>query len=240
MDGVLTNADFFAELANISRQRELALRMKEAPAPTSWSVYCNECDKPMANEHYHCSICDDGDYDLCGSCVDSGVHCPGQGHWLIKRFVQSGKVVNSTTEMVGPKNKSPIENEMPGAFTEEKKVEVEEPEVPSRTCNCCVKGKPLHSMRCQNFSSSQKCAVLPEIEFVTCTSCDDYDLCMHCHVGTKHGHHPAHAFRPATAQTSIGPLAEFLCAPGRNVRHSAICDGCDKVCFALPLLTCGS
>ncbi|KAJ9657901.1 hypothetical protein H2201_008010 [Coniosporium apollinis] len=175
--------NFFAELANISRQREMALRMKEAPVPTSWSVYCNECDKPMANEHYHCSICDDGDYDLCGSCVDSGVHCPGQGHWLIKRFVQSGKVVNSTTEMVGPKNKSPTEKEMPGAFTEEKKVEVEEPEVPSRTCNCCVK-------------------VLPEIE-------------------------------PATAQTSIGPLAEFLCAPGRNVRHSAICDGCDKTIYGV-------
>ncbi|KAK3044319.1 hypothetical protein LTS18_001598, partial [Coniosporium uncinatum] len=93
--------DFFAELANISRARELALRMKDAPAqtsPCSWSVYCNACDKPMANAHYHCAICDDGDYDLCESCVRVGMHCPGEDHWLIKRFVSGGKVINSTTE----------------------------------------------------------------------------------------------------------------------------------------------
>lgn len=217
----------------MSRERELALRMKETtPANLfSWSVYCNVCDKPMSNEHYHCSICDEGDYDLCSDCVADGHHCPGEGHWLIKRFIKSGKVTNSTTERVAPKPKSEThveaqpeiktepEKEMPGAFTTEKftaekKPELDEGDQPTRTCNSCVR-------------------VFPEANFVTCGDCDDFDLCMSCHIGSQHGHHPGHTFKPATAVSKVGPLAEFLCAPGRNVRHAAVCDGCDKFIYGV-------
>ena len=51
----------------------------------------------MADIHYHCSICDNGDYDLCESCVQSGKLCSGDGHWLIKRVIKNGQVFNSTT-----------------------------------------------------------------------------------------------------------------------------------------------
>jgi next-to-BRCA1 protein 1 len=98
----------------------------------------------MANEHYHCNVCDDGDYDLCETCVTAGVHCPGESHWLIKRFVKNGQVINSTTEKLVPKTKpaaQPCQPEMPGAFMDEKKFEEESDEEPSRTCNSCVKGK---------------------------------------------------------------------------------------------------
>jgi next-to-BRCA1 protein 1 len=150
----LSREGFFAELANISRQRELALRMKEpqpAPQASSWSVYCNNCDNPMADEHYHCNICDDGDFDLCDKCVNAGIHCPGESHWLIKRFVKEGQVISSTTERLSPRPETmpePQQPEMPGAFTEpieEKKAEIEdvgeEEYEPSRTCNSCVKGR---------------------------------------------------------------------------------------------------
>ncbi|QDS67788.1 hypothetical protein FKW77_006644 [Venturia effusa] len=220
----LSREGFFAELANISRNRELALRIKEAqPAPAhakesksaacSWSVFCNACDRPMANEHYHCTICDDGDYDLCATCVKDGAHCPGEGHWLIKRFVSNGQVINSTTEKLT--QKSPVvqeptlgQPEIPGAFTEsivepavEEHVDEDEYE-PVRTCNSCN-------------------------QFVTCIDCDDFDLCTACHEGNKHGHHPAHTFK-AVAENTISALAERLCAPGRGVKHAALCDGCDK------------
>lgn len=131
-------------------QCDLAVRPKvESVVPPTypWSVYCNICDTPMANEHYHCNICDDGDYDLCQTCVDAGRHCPGDGHWLIKRLVKNGHVINSTTERVSPKLKLNEPSDMPGAFTEEKKmenedVEEEQRDSPTRTCNACVNGKP--------------------------------------------------------------------------------------------------
>lgn len=138
---------FFAELANISRDREIGLRMKEAaPAQVSscvWQLFCNACDKPMTDVHYHCSICDDGDFDLCEACVKTGSLCQGEGHWLVKRFIQNGKVVSSTTELIATPRKhrsANVDREMPGSFTIDAKTTPVESE-PRRTCNACVTGK---------------------------------------------------------------------------------------------------
>jgi next to BRCA1 gene 1 protein len=247
----LSGNAFCDELANIARQRELTLRPKPQPEAqvlppppaVTWSVYCNICDQPMDGEHYHCNTCDDGDYDLCKACVDRGIHCPNADHWLIKRTIKDGNVVNSTTETILPKPKEVIAPEpkevipppeMPGAFTDEKKLEPEEEtlEEPTRTCNCCINGMYLREPLFR-YSSDNVRVVLPEHSFVTCLDCEDYDLCIPCHEGSKHGHHPAHSFKPVDERTPMGPMAEFLCAPGRNVRHSALCDGCDKPIFGV-------
>lgn len=201
---------FFSNVANVSQNADIAFRPKEHVPQCSWVVFCNNCNQPMEDEHFHCSICEHGDYDLCPSCVDSGIHCPGTAHWMVKRFVKNGSVVNSTTERVGPKAKPEVEQKIPGAFTKPAFVEDE----PTRTCNSCVK-------------------VMSEKEFVTCTACDDYDLCMECHVGNKHGHHPGHAFKAATSDTALPALVDFLCNAGRNVRHSAVCDGCEKFIYGV-------
>lgn len=225
--------DLLNGLQTASRNAGLAFRPKMDTAQSSWVVYCNNCNMALEDEHYHCSICDHGDYDLCQSCVDSGIHCPGSGHWMVKRFVKNGSVVNSTTERVGPKAEAG--QEMPGAFTEEKQPVVEvaekkEAEEPTRTCNCCVQGRPrLQSIQCTPLTS----LVLHEREFITCTACDDYDLCMQCHIDNKHGHHPGHVFKAATEHTSMPALADFLCNAGRNVRHSAVCDGCEKFIYGV-------
>ncbi|KAK5168139.1 uncharacterized protein LTR77_006707 [Saxophila tyrrhenica] len=209
------NKDFFEELGKAGSRRGLVYRTRNAIAganPTHpWSVYCNECDVAMDDVHFHCNICDGGDYDLCEDCVASGKLCSGDGHWLIKRFIKDGKVVSSTTERISPrkaKEEPEVEKGVPGAYTEETKT-LAEPVIPTRTCNSCV-------------------IVLPEREFVTCTTCEDFDLCIQCHVKDKHGHHPAHGFEPATEETTLPLTAEMLLAPGRNTRHNAICDGCDK------------
>lgn len=65
-------------------------------------IDCNNCGRSIANEHFHCGICENGDYDLCPACVANGALCRGEGHWLIKRSVESGIVTNSTTETIPP------------------------------------------------------------------------------------------------------------------------------------------
>lgn len=200
--------------------RELAFRSREpaiaptAPVQGQWSVYCNNCDVAMYDAHYHCSICDGGDYDLCEACIANGILCPGESHWLIKRSIKDGQVVTSTTERIGGKYQKESEREVPGAFTEETKTLAEEHRMPTRTCNNCV-------------------YVLPEAQFVTCTTCDDFDLCITCHTSNKHGHHPAHGFKPATDETVLTMAAEAALAPGRHVRHNALCDGCDKPIYGV-------
>jgi len=213
-------SDFFDTLASAGVARELAFRSREpavtpvAPAQGQWSVYCNHCDAAMYDAHYHCSICDGGDYDLCELCISSGTLCPGEGHWLIKRCIEDGKVVTSTTERICRKAEKEVKKEIPGAFAEETKTLAEEPRIPTRTCNNCV-------------------YVLPEDQFVTCKTCEDFDLCIPCHSANKHGHHPAHEFATATENVYLSMNDEAALAPGRHVRHNAICDGCDKTIYGI-------
>lgn len=148
-----SQANLFDRLADAAAQ-PLAFRTREVVQPEvtigrAWSVYCNECDKAMDDVHFHCSICDGGDYDLCKECVDKSKHCPGEGHWLIKRFIKNGEVVPSETERVSPR-KAPahpldhlipslidagVEKGMPGSFgiLEQPKFISEEPRVATHT-----------------------------------------------------------------------------------------------------------
>jgi next-to-BRCA1 protein 1 len=206
---------WFAELAGAHRQPSIRTNNGfPAPSPVNiFSVYCNSCEAAIPDEHYHCSTCDDGDYDLCQKCVLGGVTCKADDHWMIKRFVKNGKVINSTTETLSPKPKVPA--------AESKTTLVAPPEedhTATRTCNSCI-------------------LELSEENFVTCTSCEDFDLCISCHVDNKHGHHPKHGFTPAVEDTNLDTVAQALLAPGRNNGHNAICDGCDKVSLIVHSIT---
>ncbi|KAH0180204.1 hypothetical protein KCU90_g27806, partial [Aureobasidium melanogenum] len=160
--------DFTANSVAQGPKHVLPLRVA-APVEVAkgpWTIFCNACEKIMPNVHYHCSACDGGDYDLCETCVNQGVSCLGEGHWLIKRSIQDGKLVSSTTERFAPKSttttvcapasspKPETVKEIPGAFTED----INPLSESSRTCNACV-------------------VTLPDRDFVTCIQCDDYDLC---------------------------------------------------------------
>lgn len=123
------------------------------PAHCSWQVCCNSCDQAMADVHYHCSICDHGDYDLCESCVQAGKLCPGEGHWLIKRTIKDGHVLNSTTFKF---HRTSLESgqkseQKPATSTQQAglslddtspslKLERGDATSLTRTCNSCVRG----------------------------------------------------------------------------------------------------
>ncbi|KFY37438.1 hypothetical protein V494_04755 [Pseudogymnoascus sp. VKM F-4513 (FW-928)] len=217
--GAAARDRWYAELANLTEERRAALRAnRHCPGASlqahmhNYSVYCNSCNTPIPDMHYHCDVCDNGDYDLCEGCMDKGVSCPGESHWMIKRFVKNGRVINSITKTHPQKESSPSN------VSKATLVEVEKPEevvVGSvRTCNSCV----------QEF---------PEDRFITCLDCDDFDLCIPCHNKVQHGHNPKHTFAPAVADAKLEALTKALLNPGRNVSHQAICDGCDKYIYGV-------
>ncbi len=69
---------------------------------------------------------------------------------------------------------------------------------------------------------------MPSSEFLHCTTCFDFDLCRRCFVSDNHGHSPGHGFISAVADTVLPANVTNRLAPGRNQKHNAICDGCDK------------
>lgn len=133
----------------------LAVRSKD-PLPTPaapemhWGVFCNNCEKPLQNEHWHCGSCDGGDYDLCVECVDSGVLCKGESHWIIKRALVNGQIVNSETERISPRPRPAVNQTGSSTLAEAPSVtkvnELAEPGhqefgEPVRTCNHCLTSK---------------------------------------------------------------------------------------------------
>ncbi len=126
----------------LESMRQASVRDFSVPS-NSFTICCNKCDKPIPDAHWHCSICERGDFDLCQDCVEKGCLCDGEDHWLIKRFVKEGKVINSTTETIAPKKAIKIEEKaVPGAFTSDiKREEAHEPVDLTRTCNSCVGGE---------------------------------------------------------------------------------------------------
>ena len=126
----------------LESMRQASARGCSVPS-NSFTICCNNCDKPIPDAHWHCSICERGDFDLCQDCVEKGCLCDSEDHWLIKRFVKGGKVINSTTETIAPKKATKLEEKaIPGAFTSEiKREDIHEPADLSRTCNSCVGGE---------------------------------------------------------------------------------------------------
>ncbi|KAJ4155596.1 hypothetical protein LMH87_000833 [Akanthomyces muscarius] len=200
---------------------------QDQPTTAVYAVCCNICCKSIPGAHYHCSTCDDGDFDLCQSCIDQGITCKSDNHWLIKRTIVDGTIVKSSTEKISPKPKPKAIKEEPKiapvsypncilplpAFSPPRPVVQATPAwasfSPVRTCNTC-----LHE--------------LPEAQFLHCQKCDDFDLCQPCFSANSHGHHPMHSFAPAVPGTVMPDHISIKMAPGRNRMHMAICDGCDE------------
>ncbi|KAL3458524.1 hypothetical protein BJX64DRAFT_266626 [Aspergillus heterothallicus] len=176
-------------------------------------IDCNYCGRAIPNEHYHCNTCAEGDYDLCPECLDSGVTCLGEDHWLVRRFVKDGIITNSTTKtLASHKIKAQEENT--------------EPEPVSRTVPEAVEHATTisHERICNNCL-----AEFDEGKMVSCADCEDFDLCITCVLGHKHGHHPAHTFVLLGEHDSgLKNLVLSRCKPGRGYHHAAICDGCEN------------
>ena len=132
------------QLAAIQHNHAASRACPRHNVPAHFSICCNRCDETIPDAHWHCGICDGGDYDLCSACVKKGLLCEKDNHWLIRRFVKDGKVINSTTETMAPIKSTKVEEkkDVPGAFTSD--VKSESVDNLERTCNSCVQGMRLN------------------------------------------------------------------------------------------------
>ena len=210
------------------------LRQNQDFLSVAFCIDCNNCGKSIPDEHYHCRICDEGDFDLCSSCIAADVACDGEGHWLIKRRIQNGLLVSSVTETIAPKKWQEEK------ASEDGKGDMNATCYATRTCNSCIIGKAKEAdMYWGPFTDLP--SEIPGDELVTCINCADYDLCTICFSLGDHGHHPGHRFQPVSTDTSkISPRLLSLCEAGRGLAHAAICDGCDKVSHVSDLTSLGS
>lgn len=93
------------------------------PRFLTFALYCNGCKGDIVGEHSHCETCDNGDFDLCNSCVEKGIHCKDERHWMIKRVFKDGQISSSST----------MSYTAPSPRTEKK-------EGPTLVCNNCHTG----------------------------------------------------------------------------------------------------
>ena len=202
-------------------------------------INCDNCQRSIPDEHYHCSICKNGDYDLCMNCVQSGISCPVKDHWLIKRFVKNGVVTNSITENHTPRRlqvkKEEEEKETPKTPSPRKPFSVWAPASSPKlqdVCNGCYTGKrcAVHAYKCLALTDMFLVDLSHCAGVVTCQDCwRRYNLCSLCLLKNKHGHHPGHTFQPVRGSSDFENLVSALCKPGRRHMHEALCDGCDQV-----------
>ncbi|KAJ5692117.1 Zinc finger ZZ-type [Penicillium macrosclerotiorum] len=214
-------------------------------------IDCNNCGRSIANDHYHCSICEYGDYDLCPQCVDDGASCRGEGHWLIKRMVVNGVVINSTTETIPPRQHLPSLEPQASVPQHAARPAAQElkptlavcpafsdlsPPTPECALEMAASAVPDAEDRSESGIHDLSkpmcngcCREVDESNLVRCKDCEDYDLCLRCLLRNKHGHHPAHTFSLGSDRNfSLKNLIMSRCLPGRQFKHAAICDGCDK------------
>lgn len=102
---------------------------------TAYTIDCNHCGMSVPDEHYHCGICENGDFDLCKACVDNGFTCDGDEHWLLKRTIRNGVVIPSETTTLPPRKAPKNETNV----TEEPTTPISpEDDESDRTCNSCI------------------------------------------------------------------------------------------------------
>jgi ankyrin repeat protein len=60
-----------------------------------YRVMCDHCEAGIlnSNAHYHCSICDHDNFDLCQRCLDDGNICHSESHSLTKRTFSGDEMV---------------------------------------------------------------------------------------------------------------------------------------------------
>jgi ankyrin repeat protein len=84
------------DVLNFKEVTEVVAKLLANPI---YRVHCDNCKTwiPNWNPHYHCGICNAGDFDLCQGCFDKGVFCFHKSHQFIKLHVRDNRFIEITS-----------------------------------------------------------------------------------------------------------------------------------------------
>jgi hypothetical protein len=73
-----------------SRKHHMHKRLQRCFRVNEWNAYYLECDTcendlVLMEPHWHCKICNEGDYDICHECHERGKKCKDETHVLVKK-----------------------------------------------------------------------------------------------------------------------------------------------------------
>ena len=57
------------------------------------NVGCDQCRRRFIQPVFHCTICNAGDFDICSTCFDNGIHCYDEEHLLVEMVQKDGRII---------------------------------------------------------------------------------------------------------------------------------------------------
>lgn len=65
-------------------------------------IICDICQVGRLSRFYHCSVCDDGNYDICERCFEKGGWCSSQEHSMVEHVADGEPVFNKVHHWKAP------------------------------------------------------------------------------------------------------------------------------------------
>lgn len=224
----------------------MASAAQSTSANLSGAIICDSCNSDIHAEHYHCSECDGGDFDLCQNCFIQGKDCNGSDHMLIKRNIVGGKIAEtSPSKQV---YSSRICNCCVEEFTDKMCVTCKDCKDYDLCLKCLRGGQHGHDPRHEFVPAHESIEMSPKYKLLLasgrdtkhaalcdgcdeairgirykCIDCPDWDYCNQC-ISSSRQTHPGHRFVSVLDKLSFWPHDSYNLFA--NVSHFGVfCDG---------------
>ncbi|KAK9459366.1 uncharacterized protein V1516DRAFT_512607 [Lipomyces oligophaga] len=188
---------------------DLSAPKEESKVP----VRCDKCMTLVSNgSFYHCKICQEGDFDLCETCVEKGFHCNNDSHYLVQMSVSKPilSVANTIYERVSSQYHDFARSRKP-ACQRSASCKMNASKCPSSS-DCCSQN--THSAICDACDKPIRSG-----SRFRCLDCPDYDLCSSCYAAV-HTVHPTHGF------VQINNPQHYIRSTAKKAMHyGVLCDG---------------
>jgi hypothetical protein len=122
-----------------SEQEPLFASFRDLPP----HLICAACGTYISHKHYHCDVCDNGNFDLCVQCQNTGEHCGNISHLLGRRTFKQGEIVNC----IGQKPQRKVVSASRPPQREAPRIKLEASQQRDESTKCTIKNRLPSSSR---------------------------------------------------------------------------------------------